>query len=126
MDKKLQEELKIKLETEKTEIETNLKSFAQKDDKLKGDWDTKFPNWGGEETGNDALEKGADQVQEYGNMLPVEHSLEKRLMDINHALEKIGKETYGRCENCKAEIPEDRLKVFPAARFCMKCEKKHV
>jgi DnaK suppressor protein len=124
MDKKLQEELKTKLESEKSEIENNLKSFAEKDQNLKGDWDTKFPNLGAGETGSDALEKGADQVQEYGNMLSVEYSLENRLKDINNALEEIEKGTYGKCDNCKADIPEERLKVFPAARYCIKCEKR--
>lgn len=124
MDKKLQEELKTKLESEKAEIENNLKSFAEKDQNLEGDWDTKFPNLGTGETGSDALEKGADQVQEYGNMLSVEYSLENRLKDINNALNRIEKGTYGKCENCKADIPEERLKVFPAARYCIRCEKK--
>lgn len=123
MDKKLIEELKIKLETEKKELEHNLKSFATKDKNLKDDWDTKFPNWEGG-TGGGALEKGADQVEQYGNMLGVEHSLETQLRDTNQALVKIEKRTYGKCKNCKGEIPEERLRVFPSAKLCMKCEGK--
>ncbi|MFH1509853.1 MAG: TraR/DksA C4-type zinc finger protein [Candidatus Nealsonbacteria bacterium] len=123
MDKKLIEELKIKLETERKDLENNLKSFATKDDKLKDDWDTKFPNWEGE-TGGAALEKGADQVEQYGNMLGVEHSLEAQLKDVNKALEKIEKGTYGKCENCEGYMPEERLKVFPSAKICIKCEGK--
>ncbi len=123
MDKKLIEELRIKLEGEKKELENNLKSFATKDENLKDDWDTRFPNWEGE-TGGAALEKGADQVEQYGNMLGVEHSLETQLRDINKALERIEKVTYGKCGNCKGDISEERLKVFPSARLCMKCDGK--
>jgi len=39
-------------------------------------------------------------------------------------LEKIKKGKYGICEKCGKKIPEERLKAFPEARFCMKCEKK--
>lgn len=123
MDKKLLEELKTKLEKEKKELENNLKTFAKKDENLKDDWDTKFPNWGGE-TGGGALEKGADQVEQYGNMLSVEYSLETQLRDVNLALEKMKNGTYGKCENCDGEVPIERLKVFPAARLCLDCEKK--
>lgn len=123
MDKKLIEELKTKLETEKKKLEDSLKSFATKDENLKDDWDTKFPNWEGE-TGGAALEKGADQVEQYGNMLGVEYSLELQLKNINQALEKIGKGMYGKCEKCKEGIPEERLIVFPSARLCMKCENR--
>ena len=57
-------------------------------------------------------------------MLGVEHSLETQLRDINKALERIEKETYGKCGNCKGDISEERLKVFPSARLCMKCDGK--
>ncbi|MBI4919824.1 TraR/DksA C4-type zinc finger protein [Candidatus Azambacteria bacterium] len=45
--------------------------------------------------------------------------LELRLRDVNGALEKIEKGTYGTCETCGAEIPEDRLKANPAAKTDM-------
>lgn len=121
MDEKTIAELKEQLEKNRIEIENNLKTFAKKDKKLKGDWDTKFPKWGEGGSGGAALESGADQVEQYGNLLPVEHNLESQLKDIDLALEKIGKGTYGRCENCGKEIDEERLKAHPAARFCLKC-----
>jgi len=120
-DKKLIEELRAALERNKEEIEKNLKTFAQKDKKLKGDWDTKFPKWGEGGSGGAALESGADQVEQYGNLLPVEYNLETQLKDINLALDKIAKGTYGKCEKCGKEIDEERLKAHPAARFCLKC-----
>jgi DnaK suppressor protein len=124
MNKKLENELKEKLEKQKKEIEEQLSRFAKKDSNLKNDWDTKYPKRGGGATGSSALEEAADDVEEYANMLPVEHSLELRLRDINIALEKIKKGNYGICENCHKEINEKRLEVFPEARFCVKCDKK--
>jgi len=116
-------DIKKKLEKEKKAIEEELKSFAKKDEKLKGDWDTRFPYWNGE-SGGSRLEKAADEVEEYSTLLPIEYSLETRLKDIDLALEKIKKGKYGKCEKCKKEIPEERLKIYPEARFCLKCTPK--
>ncbi len=122
MDKKLLKEFKEKLEKEKTDVEEQLKTFAEKDPHLKGDWDTKFPKFNGE-FGGAALEIAADEVEEYEARLPVEFSLEIRLRNINLALEKIGKDKYGKCEKCGKEIDGKRLKICPEARLCMKCQK---
>lgn len=123
MDKNALEQSKEKLEKEKENIEKNLSSFAKKDENLKGDWDTRFPHWDGD-SGGAILERGADQVEEYGNLLSVEHNLESQLRDVNSALERIKKGSYGKCENCKKEIDAERLKAHPSARFCLQCERK--
>jgi len=122
MTKKSLKKLKEKLEKERTSIEEQLETIAQKDPHLKGDWDTRFPDFDGE-FGGAALEQAADEVEEYDAKLPVEHSLELRLRDINLALEKIKKEKYGKCESCGKEIDKKRLEIYPEARLCMKCQK---
>jgi len=119
MDKKSFEELRQKLEEKKETLEKQLGSFAKKDKNVKGDWDTKFPEFADGE-----LEEAASEVEEYSINLPIEFSLETRLRDINLAVEKIKKGKYGTCEKCSKKIPKERLKAFPEARFCMKCEKK--
>jgi len=124
MDNKLIDELKKILEKQKIVTEQQLKSFAKKDEKVKGDWDTRFPKFDGGESGSAALEKAADEVEAYSTLLPLEHNLETSLKDINLALEKIRNGKYGICEKCGKEIPEERLKVHPEARFCIKCENK--
>src|SRR3989338_2441353 len=116
MNKNLLKELKDKLEKEKTALEEQLKTFADKDSNLKGDWDSKFPKFNGE-FGGAALESAADEVEEYGNRLPIEHSLETRLQNINLALEKIKQDKYGKCEKCGMAIDEKRLQVSPEARL---------
>lgn len=122
MNKGLLRELKEKLEKQKVSIEAELEKFAKKDENLKGDWDTRFPKTDGG-VGGQVLEDAADQVEEYVNLLPIEHNMELRIQDINSALEKIKKGTYGKCENCGKNIDEERLKVLPEARECGKCEK---
>jgi len=123
MNKKLLEELRQKLEKERVIIEEELKKFAKKDEKLKGNWDTRFPKWDGSEVGSAALEKAADEVEEYSILLPIEYNLELKLKNIDLALEKIKKGKYGTCEKCGKKIAERRLKIYPEARVCLKCKK---
>ena len=118
------DELKEKLESQRKEIKEQLERFAKKDGNLKGDWDTMFPEMDKGATGSAQLEEGADEVQEYANMLPVEHSLELRLQDIERALEKIENGDYGRCGNCGKEIGDERLKIYPEAKYCQDCQGK--
>ncbi|OGZ17874.1 MAG: hypothetical protein A2V72_02865 [Candidatus Nealsonbacteria bacterium RBG_13_37_56] len=122
MNKKLLGELKEKLEEQKASLETELSRFAQKDQSLKGDWDTKFPQADGT-VGSQALEDAADRVEHYVNLLPVEHNMELRLQKINSALLKIKKGVYGICEKCNNKISEEKLKVCPESIECGKCRK---
>jgi DnaK suppressor protein len=118
MDKKIVEELKGKLMAQKTAIQKELESFASEDKDLKHNWDAKYPN---RENGN--MEEEADEMQEYDNLLSLEHSLESKLKNVDLALEKIEKGTYGVCEKCGKEIEIERLEAVPEARFCMEHNK---
>ena len=118
MKKELVEELKIKFEEEKSAIKKELGSFAIEDKKIKGNWDAKYPS---KERGD--KEEEADESQEYENLLSLEHNLELKLKDVDSALKKINTKEYGKCENCGKEIEEKRLKAYPEAKLCMKCNK---
>lgn len=118
MNKDLLARLEKKLGEEKKRITADLKYFAKKDPKIKGNWKTKFPFFG-----RSNEDDNADEVEEYTALLPVEHTLELRLKDIDLALGKIKKNKYGKCEKCKKEIEPKRLIVNPEARVCMKCGK---
>ncbi len=118
MKKELIEELKAKLEIEKITLKTELESFAKEDKNIKGNWEAKRPN--SEDTD---MEEKADEVEEYDNLVSLEHNLELRLKDVNLALEKIEKENYGKCEKCDKGVEEERLQAYPEARLCMKCNK---
>lgn len=116
MQKELQEELRQVLQKEKSALENRLESFATKDVNIKGNWDAKRIN--GQDTD---MEEKADEVEEYDNLLSLEHSLELRLKDVTTALEKIATGNYGICEKCGKEIEQERLSVAPEAKLCIKC-----
>jgi DnaK suppressor protein len=46
----------------------------------------------------------------------------KILGDIEAALRKMEKGTYGLCEHCKNVIEKKRIKALPSARYCMACQ----
>ncbi len=46
----------------------------------------------------------------------------KILRDIEAALRKMEKGTYGLCEHCKNIIEKKRIKALPSARYCMTCQ----
>lgn len=116
MEKKFLNEIKESLEKTKIALEEELKKFAEKDKETPGDWDTKYPKFNGA-----GIEEAADEVEAFGNLLPVEHSLETRLKSIDAALEKIKKGEYGLCEKCGKEISPARLKISPEAKLCQAC-----
>lgn len=121
MDKNLQKNLQKKLEVEKKRLIKDLGFFAKKDPLLKGNWLTRFPFFGLNRSRKD---ENAEEIEGYENLLPVEHTLELRLEDIENALVKIKKGNYGQCEKCQKKIESKRLEVVPEARLCMKCSKE--
>jgi len=122
MDKKIQKQLKNNLEKEKTKLIKDLKSFASKDNKVKGNWLTRFPFFGISRSHSD---ESAEKIEEYENLLSVEHTLELHLKDINGALDKIKSNTFGICDKCKKEIELKRLKIVPEAKRCLKCSREN-
>lgn len=118
MDQKTIEKIKEKLLKDKKRLNKELKRFAVKDERPEGDFDTLFPEIGRKE------EENALEVASYTDNLPIEHSLELKLKDVNDSLEKIQKGTFGSCEKCGGKIRDERLEILPTARFCMKCHKE--
>jgi RNA polymerase-binding transcription factor DksA len=49
---------------------------------------------------------------------------ERALDEINEALARLDKGTYGRCEECGGTIPRARLQALPYARHCVACARK--
>lgn len=118
MNRQKLEQIKLKLFEDKTRLEKELSRFATKDKIVKDDFDTRFPEFGRNEEDN------AQEVTSYTDNLSIEHSLELKLKDVNDALEKIKKGTYGTCEKCSQKIKDARLEILPTARLCMDCYKK--
>jgi RNA polymerase-binding transcription factor DksA len=47
-----------------------------------------------------------------------------QLAEINEALERLRRGSYGVCEECRRQIPGERLSAQPAARTCVECAAK--
>ncbi len=52
------------------------------------------------------------------NLLRTEREIER---EINGALDRIERGTFGRCEACGKEISHNRLDSVPYARYCLRC-----
>jgi len=116
MKKEFLKKQKEKLVEERKKLQKQLGSFAEKNKEHKGDWKTVYPKFN-----VDSLEEKADEVEEYTNLLSIEHTLELELKKVNEALKKMQKEGYGICEKCKKPISKARLEVYPQAKDCKKC-----
>ncbi|OGZ67900.1 MAG: hypothetical protein A3D44_00110 [Candidatus Staskawiczbacteria bacterium RIFCSPHIGHO2_02_FULL_42_22] len=116
MEKKVLSQLEEKLRQEKSTLEQELESFATKDKNVKDNWDVKHAS--AEDTD---MEEKADEMEEYDNLLSLEHSLELKLKEVNEALEKIKHGGYGTCEKCGKEIELERLEAYPEAKLCIGC-----
>ncbi|TSC96191.1 MAG: DnaK suppressor protein [Parcubacteria group bacterium Athens1014_10] len=118
MDKKFLEEAKNSLLQERKRLEEELGNIAQKNKKIKDDYQAKYLEIGNKE------EENAQEVTLYENRLSLERDLEKILKEVGEALEMIKQGNYGICKKCKQIIPEARLKALPQATLCLKCKKE--
>jgi RNA polymerase-binding transcription factor DksA len=49
---------------------------------------------------------------------------EQVLEEIAAALERIRQGTFGRCEECRGEVPKVRLNHLPYTRYCVECARR--
>jgi DnaK suppressor protein len=79
--------------------------------------------------GIDAIEKG-DEIDlaagEISRELDAKISMRqlRQLKEIEEALERLKYGEYGTCEECGENIPEQRLRLFPAAKLCVRCQEE--
>lgn len=120
LNQEIIQELKGALEEEHNNLVEELKAIARPSTEMKGDWKAKYPQFEtGEYGSHTSLDTEADEVEEYEERLAAEQSLETRLLDVNKALERIVKGSYGICTKCKKGISIERLRANPAAEFDM-------
>ena len=55
-------------------------------------------------------------------MLAVSENESRQVLLINEALERIGSDEYGECQNCEKAINPKRLDAVPWARYCLECQ----
>ena len=120
MDSNELKKFKAGLLEEKDKIEQEIKEIANKNPKIKGHYDVRFPKYGRSQDENALEVSDADRLQ------AIEEDLELRLNDISKTLEKLEKGTYGFCVNCSNSIGEIRLNAIPIASLCISCAKKNL
>lgn len=104
---------KIKLQEEKERL-IKKKAFYQSEDPLltqDRESSYSFDDDTAEEEGHDRIVAMNEGAEDY-------------IKEIENALSKIEKGTYGICEDQGEQISEERLAAYPAARYCIKCQKE--
>ena len=64
----------------------------------------------------------AAEVEELDVGARILESEELLMSKIDHALDRIGRGTYGICEGCGAKIPDARLEAKPSVSLCVHCQ----
>ena len=114
----------------KAEMETYRQKLLNWGNRLRGDVaqlsDEALRKAGGEASGNlsntplHLADLGTDNFEEEMTLGLLEN--EKQIeAEIMAALNRIDQGSFGRCENCRQEIPKGRLDALPYTRDCVRC-----
>lgn len=109
-------EIENQLLTQKKRVLHDLEELSRKDNHEADNMTTRFPEYG------DKPDENAQEITDYSTNLATEKVLEKSLEDINKALDRISKRTYGTCKYCGQPIAEKRLLARPTASSCISCK----
>jgi len=110
-------DMETQLLAEEKRLRGELEEFAKQNPKNSTDYDTKFVNLGDKEDEN------AEEVDQFSTNLTLERTIEASLRDVEKAIERIKKGTYGVCKYCNKQIDEKRLRARPASSSCIECKK---
>ncbi|HTW96758.1 MAG TPA: TraR/DksA C4-type zinc finger protein [Candidatus Methylomirabilis sp.] len=117
LDKETLAKIKKDLEERKKKILADLNDIAKKEnDAGEDEYKPTFPEYG------DKPDENAQEIAEYTTNLAEEDMLEHTLRDIEAALDRINKGTYGICKYCQKPIDPRRLKARPTAGTCVDCK----
>ncbi len=117
MNKKSLEQFEKKLILEKAELEKELEGVGQRSPGMPGGWEA---TTGSMEVDSADENEVADKLEELEENTGIVNSLDKQLSEVNAALDRIKKGTYGICETCGKPIEADRLDANPSARNSIK------
>lgn len=104
-----------KLEEEKKLLLEGLRRISRKSEEDPGGW---TPKESGMDTDRASDDEVADTFEDLGERVALEAELEKRLIEVETALNKFDNGTYGICEVSGSPIEIERLEANPAARTC--------
>lgn len=69
-------------------------------------------------------EEEATESFELEKRLALERQVKDQLVEVEHALLKLAKGTYGLCDSCGQPIDPARLEALPQANLCVSCKSK--
>jgi DnaK suppressor protein len=102
-----------KLEALKQRLHEDMSILAQKD----GD---RTP-YGGD---FESLVTAAQLASQHETDELLRRRLERRLGELDHVQRRLEQGSYGTCEQCGGEIPEERLAVMPDSTMCVPCQRQ--
>jgi RNA polymerase-binding protein DksA len=105
--------LRARLETEQARLHKEL-------EQLKGGGSTSEERREGSPFGK--REEEATEALELEKRLVLEKRIREQLAEIEHALQKFEKGTYGLCDICGQPIDPARLEALPQASLCLNCK----
>jgi DnaK suppressor protein len=76
----------------------------------------------GEVDVDEGFADSAQATAERSQLIAVEEQHESLHKEIVDAIARIEDGTYGRCQNCGAEIPDERLEAVPTTTLCVACK----
>ena len=110
-------EIKSILVEEKVTLEKELARIAKRNPNDSEDFNAEFPDYGDEEDDN------AREVADFTVNKTLEVTLEKKLRDVNAALERIENNTYGICKYTGQAIDKKRLLARPTSSSSVQAKK---
>ena len=113
---KTYEPLRKKLMAERARVEELMRVEAERRSVLSDTADQ-------ERYGNHPADEGGETFEKEKS-LAIQSNLEVILEEIDQALHKFDDGTYGRCDECGADIPYERLEARPQATLCIQCKSK--
>ena len=75
------------------------------------------------EVEHDDVDDVASDLIERDKTLALIKTLERKLEDIDHAIQQAQDGDYGICENCGQPIDPERLEIFPETTLCVNCKR---
>ncbi len=107
--------------------EKELQGFKEQLEKEAGELEAQLNRHKGDTDFGSDIDHGdeeADEAEEYSNDLGIQEALKERMNDVEHALDKMTRNEYGKCEKCGMEISLEVLKANPESRLCKECKLK--
>jgi len=108
--------IKEALLIEKKRVLADLKNISKVDAHEADNRAAQFPEYG------DKPDENAQEISDFSTTVVAQKVLEKSLEDVEKALARIEKGTYGICKYCHEPINEKRLMARPTAGACVACK----